>query len=82
MSAILFPITPKVYVPLQSYNFSNPEPLGADMKNLACSRLVTMLYLEIQKGGESMKTSTFKKDIGGTAACKKRLIMDTKGCDN
>ena len=36
------------------------------MKNVACSRLGTMLHLEIQKGKEAIKTSNFQKDLGGT----------------
>ena len=39
-----------------------------------------MLYLEIQKGKEAMKTSKFQKDIGGTTACMKILDIATKGC--
>ena len=50
------------------------------MKNVACSRLVTMLHLEIQKGKEAMKTPEFKKYLRGTAVCMRRLAMDTKGC--
>ena len=33
------------------------------MKNVACSRLVNMLYPEIQKGKEAMKTENAKDDI-------------------
>ena len=50
------------------------------MKNMACSRLGTMLHLDIQKWKEALNTSTFQKYIGGTAACMKRLMMATKGC--
>ena len=50
------------------------------MKNMACSRLGTMLHLEMQKENEDMKTLNFQKDIGGAAACMKRLTMATKGC--
>ena len=39
-----------------------------------------MLKLEIQKGKEAMKTSKFKKYLGGTTACMKRLAIATKGC--
>ena len=60
--------------------FRKPEPLGADTKNEACFWLGTMLHLDIQKGKEATKTSTFQKYIGGTAACMRRLRMDTKGC--
>ena len=50
------------------------------MKNVACSRLGTMLHLEIQKGKEAMKKSTFQNELGGTAACMKILAISTKGC--
>ena len=39
-----------------------------------------MLYLEIQKGKEAMKTSKFHNDLGGTTACMKRLAIAAKGC--
>ena len=38
--------------------------------------------LDIQKGKEVMKTLTFQKDIGGTAACIKRLMMNKNGVAN
>ena len=50
------------------------------MKNVACSRLGTMLHLDIQKGKETMKKSKFQSVLGGTAACMKRLAIATKGC--
>ena len=39
-----------------------------------------MLHLDIQKGKEATKTSKSQKYLGGTAACMRRLSMDTKGC--
>ena len=50
------------------------------MNNVACSRLGTMLHLEIQKGKEAMKTSKFQQYIGGTTTFTKIIIMATKGC--
>ena len=50
------------------------------MNNVTCSRLGTMLHLDIQKGEEAMKTSSFQKYLGVTAVCMRRLSMDTKGC--
>ena len=47
---------------------------------MACSRLGTMLHLDIQKGKEAIKTSTFQKYVGGTVARMKIRMMDTKGC--
>ena len=50
------------------------------MKNVDGSRLVNMLYLEIQKGEDAMKTPIFQKYTRGTAVCMKRLLMATKVC--
>ena len=39
-----------------------------------------MLYLEIQKGGETMKALDFQQYVGGTTACMKRTTKAAKGC--
>ena len=44
------------------------EPSDTDIKNMACSRLGTILYLDIQKGKEATKISEFQQSIGGTTA--------------
>ena len=69
MSAIRFRTTPKGDLPHYSYIFRNLDPLRTKMKNVVCSRLGTMLRLDIQKGKEAMKKSTFQGELGGTAAC-------------
>ena len=50
------------------------------MNNVTCSRLGTLLHLEIQKGKDAMKTSEFKKYPLGTATCMKRLAISTERC--
>ena len=55
MSAIQFRTTPIGDLLHYSHIFRKPEPLGTEMKNVACSRLGTMLHLDIQKGKEAMK---------------------------
>ena len=50
------------------------------MKNVAFSRLVMMLHLEIQKGKEVMKTSKFQKNIGCATVCMKILAISTNEC--
>ena len=80
MSAIQLRTTPKGDLLHYSYIFRKPEPLGTEMKNVACSRLGTMLHLEIQKGKEAMKKSEFQSELGDTAECMKRLAFATKGC--
>ena len=49
---------------------------------MACSRLGNMLYLDIQKGYEAMKTEILQRKFGGTAACMKKLMMAKKGVAN
>ena len=71
---------PIVYLPQYSYIFRKPEPLGIEMKNVACYRLGAMLHLDIQNAKEDTNTLVFQKYTGGTAACMKRLIMTKKGC--
>ena len=78
-SALRFRTTPKGDLPHYSYIFRKPEPLGTETNNLTCSRLGAMLHLDIQKGKEAMKKSTFQSELGGTAACMKRLSIATKG---
>ena len=51
-------------LPHYSYIYRNPEPLGMEIKNLACSRLGTMLYLDIQKGREATKKAKFRLQNG------------------
>ena len=80
MGAILFRITPKGYLPHYSYIFRKPETLGTEIKNMAFSRLGTMLHLDIQKGKEAMKISKFQNVLGGTTVCMKILDIATKGC--
>ena len=80
MSAIQFCTTPKVDLPHCPYIFRKPDSLGIEMKNVTCSRLGTMLHLEIQKWKKDMKTSNFQKYFGGTNLRIKRLNIAAKGC--
>ena len=56
-SAIRFRTTPKCDLPHYLFIFRNPELLGIELKNVVCSRLGTMLYLEIKRGEEAINTS-------------------------
>ena len=60
--------------------FRNPDLVEIEMNNSECSRLGTMLHLEIQKGKEAMKTLEFQKYFQGTAVCMNRLLIASKGC--
>ena len=78
MSSIQFRNISKGDLPQYSYTFGEREPLGKEMNNVACTRLGTMLHLDIQKGKEAMKTPKFQKYIRGTTTCMKRLSIATK----
>ena len=80
MIAIQFCTTPKGDLLHYYYIIRKLDPLGTQMKNVDCSRLGTMLHLDLQKRKEVMKTLEFQKDIGGTTVCMKRLSIATKGC--
>ena len=80
MSAMQFCTTPKGDLPHYYYIFRKTDPLGTYMKNVAYSRLGTMLHLDIQKGEEAINKSKFQKNIGRTDECTKRLYIATKGC--
>ena len=60
--------------------FRKVNPYSTEMKNVACSRLGTVLHLDIQKEKEAIKTSTFQKYLGGTVARMKIRMIYTKGC--
>ena len=73
MSSIRLWTTSKGDLPHCSFIFSHMEPLGAELKNVVCSRSGTMLYLEIQKGKYTMKISSFRQEIRGTVVYMKVL---------
>ena len=80
MSAIQLHTTHKGDLLQYSYIFRKPDPLGIDMKNVACSIFWAVLHLEIQKGEKAMKTSKFQNILGGPTVYMKRLDIATKGC--
>ena len=79
MSAIRFLKTAKGNLPHLSYIFRKPEILGTEFKTVACSVTGELLFIEIQRGKEGMKDSRYHKELGATAACKKRMMEETKG---
>ena len=53
--------------------------MGKEVNNAAYYMLITILYLEIQKGEKATKILVFQQEIGGTASCMKITIKATKG---
>ena len=81
MSDILFGTTPKFDLPYQYYILRNSDPLRTELKDMNFSMLGTILYLDIQKVKDSMKTLELQQDIVGTVSCMKRLTRVTNWCD-
>ena len=82
MSDMRFCTTPKGGLPNKSCIFRKPEPLGTEINNVDFSRLGTMIYLETQKGKETMTTEKFQQQTRGTVACTNRIIMAKMGGTN
>ena len=78
--SIRFWATPKGELPHYLYMFRNMELLRPYIKNVVCSRLGSMLYLEIQKLNEAMTICELQQQIKGTVACIERLKRCTRGC--
>ena len=79
MSAILFCTTAKGNLPHLSYIFRKPEPLGTAFNTVACYVTGAFLFIEFHIGKEGLKQSKYKKDLGVTTACTKRIMEATKG---
>ena len=54
--------------------------MGTELKDLTGYRSGTVIYLEIKKGKEEMKTLELKNNILGNVMCMKRLTRVTKRC--
>ena len=54
--------------------------MGVALNNVVCDRLVTILYLQIQKYNEAMKVSEYQQDIGCTSDFINIIMRDTKRC--
>ena len=50
---------------------------GHNLRNTACYRLGSMLYIEIKKGKEEMKALDFQQNNGGMSTCMKIIIRST-----
>lgn len=64
-------------LPHLSFIARKPEPLGTEFKVLCCSETGCLLFIEIQKGMDRMRSSEGSKEHGVTAACTVRLAKAT-----
>ena len=56
------------------------DTLCTELNNSEFSRLGYILYLDIKRGNESMKSFSFQQQIRKEADCMKRIMRATKGC--
>ena len=61
------------------YIFRNLEPLGTYFKTVSCFVTWALIFLEIHRGKERMKSIWYHLELGATAACTKILMEETKG---
>ncbi len=66
-------------LPNLTFIIRKPEPLGTEMKCVACPETGIMLGLEIQRGKMEMKKLEFHKKLGATSSCVARLAGLTSG---
>lgn len=69
-------------LPVLSWIFRKPKPLGTEYKNAADTLTQVTLFLEIQRGKQAMKQLPFFGEVGSTAACTLRLIVGATHCGN
>ena len=62
-----------------SYIFRKLEPLGTDFKTVAGFVTGYLIFLDIKRVEEGMKSSRYNLELGSTAACTKILMDDMKG---
>ena len=79
MSVIQFCTTSKGDLPYLYYVFRKTEPLGAEFMMVACYVKVSLVFLDIQRGKEEMKSSWYYLELGSTYACTKKFMEKTKG---
>ncbi len=66
-------------LPNLTFIIRKPEPLGTEMKCVACPKTGIMLGLEIQRGKNEMKKLELHKKLGATSSCVARLAGLTSG---
>ncbi len=66
-------------LPNISFIMRKPEPLGTELKCVACPVTGCMLNLEIQRGKEGMKDQKYNQALGATTGCTLRLMEEAAG---
>ncbi len=66
-------------LPNLTFIIRKPEPLGTEMKCVACPKTGIILGLEIQRGKTEMKKLELHKNLGATSSCVARMAGLTSG---
>ena len=69
-------------IPNLSYIERKPDPLGAELKVLACAVSGMTLRVELQEGAERHAQQEWFDEYGHTTACQLRLLKDFFGTGN
>ena len=59
--------------------FCKTEPLGTELKTVAFFVTESLIFLDIQRGKEGMKSTRYHLELGTTADCTKRFMEEKKG---
>ena len=54
-----------------------PEPLGSEFNNIVDGMTGIILWLEIQEGKDRMRKEIFSEELGRTATCVMRGVINT-----
>ena len=79
MSAIRFRTKAKGNLPHLSYIFCKPKQLGTEFNTVVCSVTWALLFVEVQRGKEGMKSRNYHLRLVATTACTKRMTEAAKG---
>ena len=78
VSSIRFWNTHKGDLPHYLFMFWKLDTLGKELINTVCSRLLTMLNLDIQKWKDAMKALADQQDIGGMDVSMESILKSNK----
>ena len=79
VSVIRFCTKEKGNSPHLSYIFCKPEPLGTELKTMACSVTGSLFFIYIYRGKEGTNNRKYHLELRATKSFTKRMAEATKG---
>ena len=74
MSAIRFRTKEKGNLPHLSYILLKPDPLGEELKLVACSVTGALLFIDVHRRKEWKNHVKYQNKLGATLACTKIMV--------